>query len=59
VIEKEIDARIADHRETVETLRKQFGAAQHDTEEERQRLDQAVARVAHVLSGLEGIAFGN
>ena len=58
-IEKEIEARIADHRETVDTLRKQFGTAQRDTEQERERLDQAVSRVAHILSSLEGTAIGN
>ncbi len=58
-IEKEIDARITDHRETVETLRKQFGTAQHDTEQERQHLDRAVAQVTQIVSQLESIAIGN
>jgi uncharacterized membrane-anchored protein YjiN (DUF445 family) len=58
-IEKEIDARIADHRETVATLRKQFGTAQRDGEQERQRLDQALANTVEVVARLESMGIGN
>ena len=58
-IEKEIDARVADHRETVATLRKQFGTAQRDGEQERQRLDQALANTVEVVARLESMGIGN
>ncbi len=58
-IEKEIGARVADHRETVATLRKQFGTAQQDTERERQRLEQAQVSIVHIVARLESIGIGN
>jgi|GEM_PF-1581273 len=54
-IEKEIDARLTDHRETVASLREQFGAARHDSDVERARLQGAQTAVVDVMAKLEAI----
>jgi hypothetical protein len=57
-IEREIEARITDHRETVAALRTQFTAAQRDGNRERTQLEQAEAEVATVTARLESIGIG-
>jgi predicted DNA-binding protein YlxM (UPF0122 family) len=57
-IEQAIQARIVDHREAVNALREQFGAARRDTDQERTRLEEAQANVASVAARLESIGSG-
>ncbi len=57
-IEQAIQARIVDHREAVNALREQFGAARRDTDQERTRLEEAQADVASVAARLESIGSG-
>jgi hypothetical protein len=55
-IERAIDGRIADHRESVEALRAQLGLAREEGAQERTRLDETQAQVAAVGTRLESIA---
>ena len=55
-IERAIDGRIADHRESVEALRGQLGLAREEGAQERTRLDETQAQVAAVGTRLESIA---
>ncbi len=54
-IERAIEARITDHRQSVEALRAQLGHAREEGSQERSRLEEALARVAEIGIRLENI----
>ncbi|MDB5077830.1 MAG: hypothetical protein JWO42_4009 [Chloroflexi bacterium] len=58
-VEKAIEARIIDHRETVASLREQLSAARRDSDQERTHLEEAQAEVADIATRLESIGIGN